>query len=318
MNMRSSLAIAILVAFLGSTVPVRAQTYPMKLTIVGSKVEVRSGPTDKYYVTGNLYQGESVSVMRPAKEPGWLEIEPPTGSFTWINAKYVKQIDAYKGVVVDDDSKFVAPALIGSAEFKGKPTVEAKPGFLAGTIVCIVNPPLTVDGETWLPVRPDLREVRYIPANAVNLPATTTVTAPASWAIGSKSTNPPPAAIPGYPGGNDVKPVNGNTTSFSPSPAPPAASIPGPGTPAQPAAQTFPAEWSQYGTLQSTAFTKDGQPMYVLVNAQGQTIMYVTSKSGTSLRGYVNRTVSLYGPRVYRPDPYITAPYMVASHVAVP
>lgn len=103
--------------------------------------------------------------------------------------------------------------------------------------------------------------------------------------IGSNGTNPPPAAIPGYPGGSDAKPVNGNTTSFSPTPA----------APTTPAAQTFPPEWSAYGTLQTTSFTRDGQPMYVLVS-QGQTILYVTSKPGTSLRSYINHTVSLYGP----------------------
>ena len=71
--------------------------------------------------------------------------------------------------------------------------------------------------------------------------------------------------------------------------------------------------------LKTTTFTsKEGQPMYVLQNPQGQAILYVTSPKNTNLSGYINRTVSLYGASVYRPDEYIRTPYMIATHVALP
>ena len=75
--MRSPLAIAVLAGLLSSSGPLLGQTYPLRATINVPRVEVRSGPTDKFYVTGELRQGEAVTVIRMAKEPGWLEIAPP-------------------------------------------------------------------------------------------------------------------------------------------------------------------------------------------------------------------------------------------------
>jgi hypothetical protein len=313
--MRSTRGIAILAGLLASAAPALAQTYPMQATIVVPRVDVRSGPTDKFYPTLELHQGEAVLVVRASTEAGWLEIRPPEGSFNWVNAKSVKQMGPTWIVVLDEDPKFVAPALVGSA-YDGKPNKEAKHGFLAGSILRVVGQAHVDGADTWLPVQPDARDVRYIPANAVNMPPPATITAPTSWAIGSKSTNPPPAAIPGHPSGGstDVKPA-GNTTSYSPTPAAPSI------TPVAPAAPpvTNPPQWSGWGTLQRTTFTaKDGQPMFVLVNAQNQPLMYVTSRPGTNLTGYVNRMINLHGPTVYRPDEAIRTPYMIASHVAVP
>ena len=54
--------------------------------------EVRSGPSDKFYPTSKLLKGDHVTVLREAKDAqGWLEIKPPTGSFSWIKAKYVQK-----------------------------------------------------------------------------------------------------------------------------------------------------------------------------------------------------------------------------------
>ena len=70
--MRCTLVIGILAGLLGAWVPLQAQTLPTKVTVTVPKVEVRSGPTDKYYVTGELHQGEAVTVVRQAKESGWV------------------------------------------------------------------------------------------------------------------------------------------------------------------------------------------------------------------------------------------------------
>jgi hypothetical protein len=272
----------------------------METTIAVPHVEVRSGPTAKYYATGELHQGDRVIVVRECKDqPGWLEVKPPGGSFSWVSTKYVKQVNAYEAVVMLD-----APALIGSALIAAKPTVEARPGFVAGYLLNVVDRPLTVDGETWLAVSPHRAEVRYIPADAVRPAIVAAPTAPANWAVGTKSNTPPTTTIPGYP--TDAK-SGGSSTSLSPTPQPPA-----------PAAATYAPQWSNYGILRTTTFTRDGQPMYVLVNRQEQPLLYVTSRPGTSLKSYVNHEISVYGAMVYRPDEYVKTPYMVASHIAVP
>ena len=296
--MRACRLIALAAGFLCSAMAARAQTYPTVVSIAIPKVEVRSGPTDKFYATGELKQGDHVVVLREAKEPGWVEIKPPKGSFSWINAKFVKQVSPYEAVVLYD-----SPGLIGSDTLQSKPNVETKSGFLAGSVLYIVHQPKSVDGETWLPVQPHAREVRYLPQSALNPPVVASSATPQNWAIGSKT---PATTIPGHPtnGPTDVKPV-GSSTSLSP-------------TPALPPATTYPAQWSPYGILRATTFTRDGQPVYALVDRQEKNQLYITTPPGKSLRDFVGKTVCIYGPYVYRPDEYIRTPYMVASHVAVP
>src|SRR5205814_7580175 len=111
----------------------------------------------------------------------------------------------------------------------------------------------------------------------VAAPPTATVSASASWAVNSAATT----TIPGHTSGasTDGK-SNGSTTAFSPTPAAPA-----------PPATTYPKQWTSYGKLQNTTFTKDGQPMYVLVGQQGQPLVYVTTPPGHSLKGYLNQTI---------------------------
>ena len=50
---------------------------------------------------------------------------------------------------------------------------------------------------------------------------------------------------------------------------------------------------------------------------QGQRV-YVSTIPGKSLQSYVGRTVSVYGPTMYRPDAAVRLPFLVVSHVAVP
>ena len=119
--MRCTLLFGVLAGLLAGSGPALAQTYPLKATVVVPKVEVRSGPTDKYYVTAELQQGESVTIVRPSKEAGWLEIKPPRGSFTWINAKHVKLIDPYEAVAVDADPNSSPRAWSAAASSKPGP-----------------------------------------------------------------------------------------------------------------------------------------------------------------------------------------------------
>src|SRR5579862_8570310 len=86
-----------------SAMPAFAQTY--SATIMQKEVEVRSGPSTTFFPTSKLNLNDKVLVLRESKEAqGWLEIVPPAGSFSWINAKYVqfaKQGDRL-GVIVTD------------------------------------------------------------------------------------------------------------------------------------------------------------------------------------------------------------------------
>ena len=115
----------LLCGFLWMSGAVQAQTLPAEMAIIVPEVEVRSGPTKEYFPTSKLRQGERVQVLRESKDqPGWLAIKPPPGSFSWINAKYVKQVDQRTGYVEGDGGQAV-PVLPGSSVINKAPNVES-------------------------------------------------------------------------------------------------------------------------------------------------------------------------------------------------
>jgi hypothetical protein len=324
--------------------PAFAQSYPAELPIVQKEVEVRSGPSKTFYPTSKLNQNDKVVVLRESKEvPGWLEIKPPAGSFSWVNAKNVKQVDGRHGFVDCDPARPV-PILPGSTLVNQEPNRESMK-LTAGTVVVIVDRPLAVNGETWLPIQPHPSEVRYIPAESVKPAAVVAATSngPPNWTLTPN----------GYAGNNvladaeqalkanDINrarllyqqvantatdqsqkvyalnrlaglpqtPVPGKTTSLSPANPPPAA-------PVNLVTLQAPA-WSTYGRLRDTTLkSENGQSIYGLEDAQGKILTYITTNPGKSLQAYIGRTISVYGPTIYRPD--VRMQYVVASHVAVP
>jgi hypothetical protein len=340
--MRHPMLLGAMVCFLAAG-PAFTQSYPAEAVILQKDVEVRSGPSKTFFATSKLNQSDKVMVLRESKElPGWLEIKPPTGSFSWINAKSVKLVDKY-GYVECDPTRPVA-IMPGSRLIDQKPTNESIK-LTAGTIVVLVNPPLSVNGETWLPIQPHPSEVRYIPAESVK---------PAAVVAATSNGTPNWTLTPnGYAGNNvladaeqalkanDINrarqlyqqvantatdqnqkvyalkrlaglpqtPVPGKTTSLSPANPPPAA-------PVNLVTLQAPA-WSTYGRLRDTTLkSENGQSIYGLEDAQGKILTYITTNPGKSLQEYIGRTISVYGPTVYRPD--VRMQYVVASHVALP
>lgn len=338
---------------------VRGQSYPSETTIVVPEVEVRSGPSSQFYPTSKLRMGAKVVVLREVKDqPGWLAIKPPSGSFSWINGKYVRQVkggDPRLGYVEADPSSPV-PIMSGSSLVNQEPNVQ-RTKLNAGQTVTIINPPQkATNGETWLPIQPHPSEERYIPSSAVKPPTQVAVAAAPNWTLtpgNAFTTNPKIAEAekavnagnleqakklfqtaadatadpnqkayclnristltrgyqtPGHPAqvasGPGQLPVK--STSFSPS------------TATNGLVQTMAPRWSTYGYLRQAPFEVKGQPMYVLVNTQGQPLAYVSSATGTTLRQYVGRVISVYGPEVYDGGSAARRSYVLASHVALP
>src|SRR5262249_14268174 len=92
-------------------------------TVKVPEVRVRSGPSDdeKMYPTSRLHQGDKVEVVKE-RDDGWLEIKPPSGSFSWINTRFLERRNQWIWVVHTDDDTPV-PVLVGSALLETKPTV---------------------------------------------------------------------------------------------------------------------------------------------------------------------------------------------------
>lgn len=146
---------------------VQAGPVPYDTTIALPQVEVRSGPSSdpKMYPTGKLRQGDRVRVVRE-EAGGWLAIEPPTGSFSWINTRFL-EISSQQNTaqVLGDD----VPVRVGSELTKEAPTVQQiKLQRGAQVIVLDQKKAYTEDGG-WLPIVPPPQEVRYIPAEAVRV-----------------------------------------------------------------------------------------------------------------------------------------------------
>lgn len=338
--MRKVRWVLVLAAALGLGARVQAQTLPAEMVVTATQVEVRSGPTKEYYATGVLRQGDRVLVLRESKDqPGWLAIKPPAGSFSWINAKHIKQVDPRTGYVEVESGP--VPVMPGSSVTNKAPNVEAvkiAPGF----IVTIVDKAFTVDGNTWVPIQPPPTEVRFIPADAVRpsgagVPFTpTTVKNPligqadAAFSAGQydkakslykeaadRTSNYQEKAycytrLDTIENGLKSAPGHPFHTASGKSPAPV------PIVPASGKAITYPPQWSTWGVLKKAAFEKDGQPVYILESRDARALLYVVSSPGTSLREYLGRTICVYGSTTYRSDDPMRTHYLVASHVAVP
>jgi hypothetical protein len=142
---------------------------PTTMTITAPQADIYSGPAANYYVTSHLRTGERIVVLGESKrQPGWLEILPPVGSFSWIDAKYVKTVPGVDkiGIVDTNDPKGSVPIRPGSSVVGTEPNVEIA-RVAQGTQVVLLDRPTPGNGTSWFPIAPTATEVRYIPADAV-------------------------------------------------------------------------------------------------------------------------------------------------------
>ena len=174
-------------------VSLHAAQVPYTAAVVQGEAEVRCKPsTDpKLYPTNRLRQGTRVLVLEERSD-GWLGIQPPSGSFSWISATQVDRIVANQtNWVVKNDS---APVLIGGDIVQVRPSVEGV-RLARGTQVRVIGKETTdVDGSVWLPIDPPVGEKRYLRADAVKAelsspgqtPAAPVVTVAAQSSTGSQ------------------------------------------------------------------------------------------------------------------------------------
>jgi hypothetical protein len=153
----------------------RAQETAQEMSIIVPAVEARSGPSEKFYATSKLHQGDKILVLKGREDnPGWLAIKPPPGSFSWINARFVKvdPIPPKKGdkyrygrVIADDESP--GEVRVGS-ELDNRRPDRVQVHLKRGTQVIVLDPHGQADEDgLWYPIQAPPEEVRYIPASAV-------------------------------------------------------------------------------------------------------------------------------------------------------
>jgi uncharacterized protein YgiM (DUF1202 family) len=354
--MRVKLLIVTLVVAVASSSAHAQQSYPASMVISGADVDVRSGPGDKFYPTMKLKAGDRVVVLREVKDnPGWLAIAPPSGSFSWIDGKYVKRVDNQQLGYVDADVNRKVPILPGSSLVNQEPN-NVSHNLTAGCIVTIVHQPLTLGDTVWIPIKPHVQEERYIPAAAVR--PTAQVVTNQNWTLSNSPTGnaavlasvdqavragnvdaarqilskaasdtTDPATRTYYTNylarlnqGPTNMPGYPNATPTNGSGRPAATttafSVPqAPQTPVLSQGKVGERQWSSYGTLQPSDLRIDGQSIYVLQYPTGQ-YLYITTPPGKSLSTFVGRNVALYGAIQYSGDHRKI--YMQATDVSVP
>jgi hypothetical protein len=165
---------AICLLFLGTA---KAETRESRVR--AGQVEVRSGPSNNFYATSKLHQGDLVTILE--EKDGWLTIKPPTpgrDSFSWIEARAGQQ----------QGRTFIVTAVqtkvrIGSSLVNQPPSVEGVT-LTRGTQLYVIGPARSSADGTWLPIVPAPTEVRYLPASAVQNDAVAAPTPPPPMAQG--------------------------------------------------------------------------------------------------------------------------------------
>jgi len=123
---------------------------PFIAEVLGTDVNVRSGPGTSYYYTGKVNAPGKVTVV--GEQTGWYEIIPPVGSFSWISKDYVDLDPANPGIgMVNDDgvniwagSDYREPVRSASLQVKlnkGDIVKLINPGAQEGSYYKIVPPP---------------------------------------------------------------------------------------------------------------------------------------------------------------------------------
>lgn len=201
--MRPARILAGMALLLATAIPVVAQSAgPLEATVSVPEVEVRSGPSPKYYATGKLRQGDNVKIIK--EEEGWLAITPPLGSFSWINARFIER-HGQTAMVLGDK----VPILVGSNVTNEKPTIK-QVELPRGAQVVILGVAHEDEEGRWWPIQPHPSEVRYVPKNAVTGPKPPVEVSAQRPAIPTNANTAPGWANPA--GGSEVG--GGNAEAF--------------------------------------------------------------------------------------------------------
>lgn len=158
--MRSTRTLAV-GALLLLAATVRSQSPAAYDTVVTTDTQARSGPSPVYYATQNLPHGTPIRVVGE-KDGGWLAIEPPQGSFSWIPGRILKDNNGRTAVVGSPE----APILAGSSLLDRQPDVVSAKLPLGSQVVILGEPKVLADGSKMWPILPQ-KEFRYIPKDSV-------------------------------------------------------------------------------------------------------------------------------------------------------
>src|SRR4051812_1335805 len=137
-----------------------ADEFPYTAYIAADDTEIVAGPGHRFYATDRLARGTTVEIYRE-ESSGWLAIRPPDGSFSWVPAEFVEQLeDDKRGCVKQSTGAWVGTSVEHVTEHHQQVTLKA------GELVQIIDEK-SVSGKdgkerTWLKIAPPAGEYRWV------------------------------------------------------------------------------------------------------------------------------------------------------------
>jgi hypothetical protein len=134
---------------------------PAVAEVVAGSLDVFDEPEPNAYAPGRLRRGDRVMV-RDFEPDGWLAIDPPDGSFCWVESSALGEPDEHRRAPIVAPS---TPLRSGhpDARMPGPPRATLRRGDV---VQMLDRPPLTLGpgaaARTWLAVAPRKGEVRYV------------------------------------------------------------------------------------------------------------------------------------------------------------
>jgi hypothetical protein len=239
--MRPAVVAGLVLAVLPAAAP--AQSGPYFAVVTDPEVIVRAGPSDQFPETGTVRHDARV-VVDHEESNGWLAIEAPTGSVSWVPNSFI-DFDPGRPIpqlVVTSADVTLNAGRVGLAQ----PLLEVRRAKVPqGTPLTVIGGVVLFDGnKKWYPVAPPPGDFRYIPKAAVQ----------PQQAVNTSFTVRT----------NDTVVPAGSTASPAPPALGPTAAISGPGAPA--AAPPKPIVnhplWAQAEALEKDGRLDDAEKVY--------------------------------------------------------
>jgi hypothetical protein len=136
----------------------QAERFPYRAQVLSDAASVRSGPGSRFYVTGQLMQGETVEVYRHVDDQ-WCAIRPPSTSFSYVRADAVRATENESVIeVIAEDAK----TRIGSEVSEARNVEYVR--LRKGERLQVLGEPLTFgrSPQLWFKIAPPSGEFRFI------------------------------------------------------------------------------------------------------------------------------------------------------------
>ena len=163
MQMKVVVLTILVTGFGADSVEGQIQKFPYKAVVIQNDTLARCGGNENYYPTQRLQRDTIVTVHR--HDPGgWLAIEPPEGSFSWIRAQYVTRNGPDTGTVTEDG----IIVFVGS-EFGDEASVWQRRVSSGTPVTILAEQELATEttSRKMYKISPPARERRWIAGDAV-------------------------------------------------------------------------------------------------------------------------------------------------------